>query len=127
MIVSKKTGAGPVWLAWMPFAGDYLRTKISKTPWWPILLNIFRIQGISGLIYFMYIIITAGSPTQMQGMIFLLSFFVYITSEIIYTVVRCIWEWKICVARQRPGWWAIIAAFVPVWQYIMWGILAWGK
>jgi hypothetical protein len=50
--------------------------------------------------------------------------------NIVAVIFIFIWTWKICEARKRPGWWALIT-IVPViggiWSLIMWGILAWGK
>jgi hypothetical protein len=50
--------------------------------------------------------------------------------NIVAIVFIFIWTWKICEARNRPGWWSLVT-IVPViggiWSLIMWGILAWGK
>ncbi len=101
MKTAKRLNVEPAWLAWIPIANLYLILKMGKQPSWTMLLL------LSGLIPYIGII---GSIAFMVFMILAM--------------------WKICEARQRPGWWAIIT-IVPVvggiWSLIMWGILAWGK
>jgi hypothetical protein len=101
MKTAQRIKVGPAWLAWVPIANVYLMLKMGKQPWWPMLLLI--------------------------GMVIP---FVNFIAMIVFMVFMIIAQWKICEARQRPGWWAIIM-LVPlvgsVWSFIMWGILAWGK
>ncbi len=89
------------WLAWIPVANLYLMSQMAGMHWWPVLLL------ISGFIPFVGWI---GAVVLM-----------------VYTII---WQYHICEKRKRPGWWAIltlIPVFGPLWNLIMWGILAWGK
>lgn len=101
MIVAQRLRKGPAWLAWIPIGNLYLMSKMAKMHWWPILL-------------------------------FLGVFIPYIgfLASIVLSVFGFIWVWKICEARKRPGWWALlllIPIFNIVWGFIIWGILAWSK
>jgi ABC-type Na+ efflux pump permease subunit len=101
MKVAQRTKTKNAWLAWIPIGNIYLMSKIAKMPWWPILL-----------------LLVFWIP------------FVNILAMLVFGAFVCAWTWKICEARKRPGWWAIIT-IVPgiggIWSFIMWGILAWGK
>ena len=101
MTVAKKLGDKQPWLAWIPVANLVLLARLAKMHWWPVLLLI-------GLFI----------P------------FLNFLASIALAVFLIIWQWKICEARNRPGWWAILQ-IIPVvggiWALVMWGILAWGK
>ncbi len=101
MTIAKRLQTEPAWLAWIPIANLVLMAKMAKMHWWPVLLVIgMVIPWISPL---------AG--------IALLVFII-------------IWSWKICEARKRPGWYAVltIIPFVGgIWALILYGILAWSK
>lgn len=101
MAVAKKLKTEPAWLAWVPIGNLYLMSKMAKMHWWPILLLIG------------YVIPYINIITNIALMVFMI-----------------IWQWKVCEARKRPGWWAVLQ-LIPVvgwiWAFIMWGILAWGK
>lgn len=102
MRVAQRLKKGPAWLAWIPVGNLYLMAKMAKMHWWPLLLCF----GI----FIPYI----GS-----------------VASIVLTIFSLIWIWKICEARKRPGWWALLT-IIPIfgwfiWSFIMWGILAWSK
>jgi len=101
MKVAQRTKTGPAWLAWIPIGNIYLMSKIAKMPWWPILLLL-------------------GTFVPVVGFLLMIGFMIYL--------IMCIW--KVCEARGKPGWWAIlviIPVIGPIWGLVMWGILAWGK
>jgi hypothetical protein len=56
--------------------------------------------------------------------------FINFVAMIAFAVFVIMWLWKICEARGKPGWWAILT-LIPfaggIWALIMWGILAWGE
>lgn len=101
MSVAKRTRTENAWLAWIPIANLYLMSRIAKKHWWPILLLI-------------------GLIIPVVGFIAMIGFVVFVF----------IWQWKICEARGKPGWWVLLQ-LIPivgfVWSIIMWGILAWGE
>lgn len=101
MITAKRLKKEPVWLAWIPVGNLYLLSKMAKMHWWPMLLVIGTIIP-----------------------------YISIPSSIVLFIFCIIWLYKICEARKRPGWWAIIT-IIPIvgwiWSLILWGILAWGK
>lgn len=101
MTLANRLKTGPSWLAWIPFANLALIAKMAKMPWWPVLLILIAWIPVIGQI----------------AMIALLVFVI-------------IWTWKVCEARNRPGWWAVlqIIPFVGgIWSLVMLGILAWAK
>ena len=101
MKIAQRTKTEPAWLAWIPIGNLYLMSKIAKMHWWPMLLL------FGGLIPFVGFI-----------------------ASIAFVVFMYIWMWKICEARGKPGWWALltlIPVFGIIWYVIMFGILAWGK
>jgi hypothetical protein len=101
MALAKRLKFEKAWLAWVPIGNVYLMLKMGKQPWWPMLLMIGFIIPI-----------------------------VNILAALAFTVFMVMAMWKICEARQRPGWWVLLS-FIPflggIWGIIMWGILAWGK
>ncbi len=97
MITAKRLKTKDAWMAWVPVLNLVLMARMAKMHWWPVLLLLVSFIPILG---------------QLASIAFL-----------IYTII---WQWKICEARKRPGWWALLI-FIPFWQFIMWGILAWGK
>ncbi|MBU0459714.1 MAG: hypothetical protein KKH52_01795 [Nanoarchaeota archaeon] len=101
MTVAKRLKDKQPWLAWIPVANLVLMARLAKMHWWPVLLVI--------------------------GMIIP---FVNFVAGIALLVFTMIWMWKICEARKRPGWWAILV-LIPfvggIWGLVMWGILAWSK
>ena len=101
MIVAEKTGTEPAWLAWVPIGNIYLMSKIAGMQWWPILLVL-------------------AFPIPVLGSI----------ASIMFSIFSFVWLWKICEARGREGWWAVLIA-IPlvgwIWNPIMWGLLAWGE
>ncbi len=105
MNVAKRTKTENEWLAWIPVGNLVLMANIAKMHWWPVLLLI-------GLL------------------IPVLNFFLIWPIIIVLMVFIMIWMWKICEARGKPGWWAILT-LIPfvggIWGLIMWGILAWGE
>ncbi len=101
MNIAKRTKTENEWLAWIPIGNLVLMANIAKMHWWPVLL-----------------LILVFVP------------FINILAIIALVVFYIIWLWKICEARKRPGWWAIltIIPFVGgIWMLIMLGILAWGE
>ena len=101
MFTAKKLNDPQPWLAWIPVANFVLMARLAKMHWWPVLLIIGFIIPILNFI-----------------------------AMIAFTVYMVIWQWKICEARNRPGWWVILQ-FVPfiggIWTLVMWGILAWSE
>jgi hypothetical protein len=101
MIVAQKTGTEKAWLAWVPIGNLYLMSKIAEMHWWPILLML-------------------ATPIPLLGTI----------ASTVFSIFTMVWTWKICEARGREGWWAILT-LVPMigwlWSPIMWGLLAWGE
>ena len=149
MKTAQKIKTEPAWLAWIPIANLYLKSKMAKMHWWPILLII-----PVPLIYGVMIFEAMQNPTPVAGpMPFLIIAYMLILFACLITlsIFNTIWEWKICVARNRPGWWAVVQygvilllpfMFIPIfgflilfvgimaaniWPFVMWGILAWGK
>jgi len=101
MAIAKRTKTENGWLAWIPIGNLVLMANIAKMHWWPVLL-------IIGLF------------------IPIINFFAMMA----LAVFVVIWLWKICEARGKPGWWAVltIIPFVgSIWMLIMMGILAWGE
>jgi len=113
--VARRTKTKEDWFAWIPFANIVLMTRIAKMHWWPILLLaggfVFYILGLIPYI----------------GVLFAILYYLCLLAYMVFTII---WTWKICEARNRPGWWAVIV-LVPVvgwiWNLVMWGILAWAK
>ena len=108
MTVAKRLGDKQPWLAWIPVANLVLMARLAKMHWWPVLLL------LSLLIVWIPVIGQA----------------LYIISIVTLSVFGVIWLWKICEARKRPGWWAIliiIPLFGSIWMLILLGILAWSK
>ena len=101
MRVAKRTKTEPAWLAWVPIGNLYLMSKMAKMHWWPLLLLIVGCIPYIGVI-----------------------------ASLVFAVYSMIWMWKICEARERPGWWALLT-LIPfagwIWGLVMWGILAWGE
>ena len=101
MTVAKRLKQENAWYAWVPILNYVLMAQIAKMPWWPVLLVL-------------------GGGLPWIGILFTIAGTVYVAALI----------WKICEARGKPGWWAVIA-IIPivgwVWSFILWGILAWGK
>ncbi len=101
MNVAKRLKVEPAWLAWVPIGNLVLMAKMAKMHWWPVLLLLSAFIPVIGFI-----------------------------GTIALTIFIVIWTYKICEARGKPGWWAIIT-LIPfvggIWSIVMWGILAWGK
>ncbi len=101
MPVARRTNTDPAWLAFIPIANLYLMSKMAGMHWWPVLLVV--------LFFIPFVSMIAG---------------------IILYVFMIIWQWRICEIRRRPGWWSLIT-IIPiigaVWQFVMWGTLAWGE
>ena len=89
------------WLAWIPFANIYLLFTMADFPKW----------------YVAFIIALA------------IPFLNFIAFAVVY-VLSIIATWRICEARQRPGWWAVLTV-IPIlgwmWLVVLWGILAFGE
>ena len=101
MRIAQRLNVANAWLAWIPVANLVLMAKMAKMHWWPVLL-----------------LLTLIIP------------FINFIGVIVFGVFMTIWVWKICEARKRPGWWALLALiplFGSIWQFVMFGILAWGK
>ena len=101
MKTAQRLKVEPAWLAWIPIGNIYLMLKMAKMPWhWMLVLLAFVIPIVNFL------------------------------ASIAFLVVMIMAQYKICEARQKPGWWAILI-IIPIvgsiWNLIMWGILAWGK
>jgi hypothetical protein len=101
MTIARKTNTKPVWLAWIPIANFYQRSKIARMHWWPLLLL------LGGLVPFLSLITTVA-------------FWAFIIT----------WNWRSFERVHRPGWWALFLIF-PIVGWIIYlallGIVAWGK
>lgn len=101
MNIAKRTKTKNEWLAWIPVGNLVLMANIAKMHWRPVLL-----------------LVLVFVP------------FINVLAIMALAVFYIIWLWKICEARKRPGWWAILI-IIPwvggIWMLIMLGILAWGK
>lgn len=101
MAIARKTHFKPAWLAWIPIANLYQRSKIARMHWWPLLLLIAAMIPFIGFI-----------------------------ASIAFVVFLVIWNWKAFERIKRPGWWALFA-IVPFlgWAIylVLLGIAAWGK
>lgn len=85
-------------LAWIPFIGPLIIAyKSSKMSWWPWLLII--------------------------GMV--IPFF-NIFANLAFFVFSIVWHWKMFESVKRPGWWAILN-LIPIVNFVVIGIAAWGK
>jgi len=136
MTTAKRMKTGSPWLAWIPVANFVLKAKMAKMHWWPMIsfaagLAVFFIGGL----FMAFQLATVGMILFILGGIALL----------VFCVFSVIWDWKICVARKRPGWWALLplvalGLYIPVtplnwifygigavWPFVMWGVLAWSK
>ena len=101
MFTAKRLKVNEAWLAWNPVGNVYLLSQMAKMDWWPILL-----------------ILGVGIP--FIGWAFSLALFGFVIA----------WTYKVCEARRRPGWWALLTLipfFGWIWMFVMWGILAWGE
>lgn len=122
MKIAKRLGTEPAWLAWVPIGNLYLTSKMAGMHWWPILMIIpyvlFLILGSVFSVFLNLPAITILLNLLANGVQLVLGIFVMI------------WYWKICEARNRPGWWVLlglIPLFGWIWLFILLGILAWGK
>lgn len=91
----------PPWLAFVPIGNMCLMSDLAKMPWW---FGLFFL-GVY-IPYIGFLISLAGSALSI------------------------IWMWKIIEARNKPGWWILlifVPLFGPIWSFILWGKLAWGK
>ena len=136
MNVAKKTKTESAWLAWIPFGNMFLMSKIAKSHWWPLLL--FAGGFISIMIGSM---LTIFQLVSVGLFLVILGFVAFIVAGVFFMI----WIWKICEARNRPGWWALISlvaiffyvvpapfnwivyAIGMIWSFLLWGILAWGR
>jgi hypothetical protein len=129
MATARRLRTEPAWLAWIPIANLYLQAKIVKKSAWPLWL---LLSWILALLIFV------------NPLIGFIGIGIAVICSIVVSVFAYIWLWKICEARGKPGWWAILsliaagAGLIPilgvlislagtVWGFVMWGILAWGK
>ncbi|MFH1174481.1 MAG: hypothetical protein V1725_05065 [archaeon] len=101
MVIAKKTKTPNGWLAWIPIANFVLMLNIAKIDWWWLLI------GIAAIILSMIPIV---------GVIINLALIV----GVIY-----LW-WRICEEVKKPGWWGILM-MIPIVNWVLMGIMAWGK
>ena len=108
MAVAKRLKDPQPWLAWIPVANLVLIARLAKMHWWPVLL--------------LATVLISWIPVVGQV--------IYLIAIIVLSVFTIIWQWKVCEARGKPGWWVLLT-FIPiigmVWYFILWGILAWGE
>lgn len=97
MTIAKRTKTKNGWLAWIPIANLYLMTQIAKVQWWT-----------------MFVIILAFIP------------FLNSLAGIATAGVSIWWWWKISERLHKPGWLGILM-IIPVANFIVLGVLAWGK
>ena len=96
MTIAKKTNYPTPAIAWIPGIGQLIiSASVAKMHWWPILL-----------------ILVGWIP------------FVGWIGMVVLAVYSVIWTWKVCEARKKPGWWAILM-LIPIVNFIMIGIVAW--
>lgn len=108
MFTAKRLKDKQPWLAWIPVGNLVLMSRLAKMHWWPILMFLSILLVIIPII----------------GIV------IYCIALLIFSVFYYIWNWKICEARKKPGWWVLLT-LIPfvgwVWYFVMWGILAWDK
>ncbi|MEM3374299.1 MAG: hypothetical protein QXE31_03695 [Candidatus Woesearchaeota archaeon] len=97
MKTAQRLNVQNAWLAWIPIANFYLMLKMAKM-----------------------------NPMLMLLIIALIIPFINFFASLTLMVVSIMAQWKICEARQKPGWWAILM-MIPIVNFVIWGILAWGK
>jgi len=109
MTVAKKTGTKYPGLAWIPIVNIFLMVNIAEGQWWPIVVAI-----LAPLLVFIPIV----------GMV------LFVIVHVLFLIYMFAVMWKICVKRNRPGWWALLL-LIPIvgtiWAFIMWGLLAWSE
>jgi len=98
MAIAKRLKLKAPGLAWIPFVGPMIIIfQSSKMHWWPWLLLI-------------------GWMIPFVGWI----------AEIAFCVFSVMWSWKMFERLKKPGWWAIIC-LIPIVNFVLYGIAAWGK
>ncbi len=107
MVIARKTNTQNSWLAWIPVGNLYLYTQIAKMPAWTIGIPI-----ASGISYFISNIVSVFS--ELAGSILTIVFFPLAVASLVWSVMA---YWKICEARNRPGWWGILF-LIPVVGWI---------
>ncbi|MEM4397426.1 MAG: hypothetical protein QW757_02245 [Candidatus Woesearchaeota archaeon] len=101
MKTAQKMNMQNSWLAWIPIANFYL---------------ILKMANLSP----MFLLLVIGFIIPFLNFIFIIGF----------AILMIIAQYKICEARQKPGWWALLQ-LIPIigfiWSFVMWGILAFEK
>jgi hypothetical protein len=87
------------------------KTENGWLAWIPI-ANVYLMLKIGGL-----------SPLWMLG---LLAVFIPFVGSLALGGCAIYWWWMISEARGKPGWWGILM-IIPIVNFIIPGILAWGK
>ncbi len=136
MRVAKRIKTEPAWLAWIPFANFVLKARMAKMHWWPMISF-----AVGLFVFFFGALFMAFQLTTVSIILFILGGI----ALFVFWIFSIIWDWKICIARKRPGWWALVPLvalgfYIPltplnwilyaigaVWPFVMWGILAWSQ
>jgi hypothetical protein len=153
MITANKLKTQNSWLAWVPIGNYYLKAKMAKKNPWPTFLYILFVPSFAIAIYSFIVTMSKVNSGEFptESVLFIAAIGVMVVTGLIISIFDYIYTWKICEARKRPGYWAIIPlasliviplSFIPVlgpllsniaslaasiWSMVMWGILAWGK
>jgi hypothetical protein len=98
MAIGKKLNYPYPWLAWIPGANVAMLFQLGKFPWWLCFGLLLMWIPILGQIVGLGILVLA-----------IISYY------------------RICENLKKPGWWGIIIGIVPIANWILLGILAWGK
>ncbi len=102
MKIAKKLKHPYPWLAWIPIANVALIFQLGDMPWWLV---------------FGFLV----------GMIPFIGGILGVIASIALAVVMVIALYKMCEKLNKPGWWGILIALIPIVNLIIIGILAWGE
>ena len=111
MGIAKRTGVGPLWLAWIPFVQLVILSKVAKMHWWPILLLPIVYLGD----YLIKLANLTIAATAVFGVISLVALVFILT-----------WWEKTFKALGMSQWW-VLALFVPILNFVAMGLAAWGR
>lgn len=100
MTIARRTKTPHAWLAWIPIANIYLLIQIAKLPWWWFLVALA---------------LTLLSPLNTIGIIFSLALL----------GLSIWWWWRIAENRNKPGWWGLMVALIPLVNLVFIGLIAW--
>lgn len=99
--ISKKTNIPDEWtdLAWVPFGNLYLMTQIARIQWWLMFVPLLFVY----LMCLMFI----------NPMIGIIGIILALLSMLIWLGLYVWMWWRICQARNKPGWWSLLIMPIP--------------